>query len=145
VEVRRLLRKAPVTVSRNRSLVEAAGLMDRHSVGMLVVTQGERVIGVVTDRDLAVRSLARGRALEERVGDVMTSDVATVDASSDITRAIAILRERGVRRLPVLDNGRLVGVITVDDLLVSLVTMLGALASPVLGELLEDVGSLGGG
>jgi CBS domain-containing protein len=139
MEVRTLLRRSPVTISRNRTLAEAAALMERHSVGMLVVLQGERVVGVVTDRDLVVRSLARGRALEDRVLDVMTGDVATVDASSDLVRAIAIMRERGVRRLPVLDNGRLVGVVTVDDLLVRLVTMLGALTSPVLGELLEDL------
>ena len=138
MEVRRFLRKPPVTVTRERPLTEAAELMGRHGVGALVVTTGKRVVGIVTDRDIVVRSLARGNVFDDRVKDVMTSDVATVEASAEAGEAIALLRARGVRRLPVVEDGALVGMVTVDDLLVYLVSLLDALATPVLDELLED-------
>jgi CBS domain-containing protein len=138
MEVRRFIRKDPVSVSRDRTLAEAADLMARHSVGALVVTAGGRVAGILTDRDIVVRSLSRGKVLEDQVKDVMTTDVATVDASADVSEAIALMRKRGVRRLPVVDGDVLVGVVSVDELLIWLVTMLGAITTPVLDEVLDE-------
>lgn len=137
MDVRSLVRRPAVTVSPSATLVAAAKLMDAHSVGVLVVVSRGRVVGVVTDRDLVVRNVSHGGEPVVRVRAVMTKDVATVQAPDEIATAACLMRERGVRRLPVLDGERVIGVISADDLLIWLATMLGAIASPVLVEVLE--------
>jgi CBS domain-containing protein len=118
------LRKPPVTIEADRTVTEAAELMDRHAVGALVVTDGGSTVGVVTDRDLAVRGMARRVSPEARVDGLMSTD------------ALAVFRSHPVRRVVLVDGDRPVGVVTVDDLLVDLVGDLADLARPVTGQVL---------
>lgn len=112
-----------VTVDSESSLASAAGLMRQHHVGSLVVTtdtrEGPRVAGVVTDRDLVVHVLALGlEGSQVSIGDMANHQVVCVNEGDDITQAIQIMREAGVRRLLVSDaDSRLVGVVSLDDLL----------------------------
>ena len=134
--VRECLRKAPVAVPPQCTLQEAAGLMRDHAVGALLVLSGDDLIGIVTDRDLAVRGTAQGLAHDEHVESVMTGSPITVQGSDDLFAAFAVLRRAGVRRLPVLEDSDLAGIITVDDLLVWLVAEFAAVASPVADDVL---------
>lgn len=129
--VRECLRKAPVTVPPQCTLQEAAALMQEHAVGALLVVGGDELVGVVTDRDLAVRGAARGLGPDRHVQDVMTETPTTIQGSDDLLDAFAVLRHTGVRRLPVLEGSDLAGIITLDDLLVWLVGELAAVATPV--------------
>ena len=135
--VREFLRKAPVTVPPQCSLEEAARLMGDRGVGALLVTSGGKVVGIVTDRDIAVRGVGAGGPLPATVGDVMTEHPVTVEGSADVFEAYRALRAAGVRRLPVLEAGELGGIVTVDDLLVALVLELAAVVSPVAWEMLR--------
>lgn len=101
----------------------AARRMRAKRVGTLIVVDArERPIGLLTDRDLVARVMAQGRdATETRVLDVMTTDPKTVAATASIEEAVAIMRDGGFRRLPVVSpKGKLVGLVSLDDVLLFL-------------------------
>ena len=112
-----------VIARRDMRLGEAAKLMADYHVGSLVVVvdrEQERVpVGIVTDRDLTLAVLAKGvdpRTLE--VGEVMSGELVTVREEDSITEVLRTMRERGVRRVPVLaTDGALVGIVSIDDVL----------------------------
>lgn len=109
----------------------AANRMAARNVGSLLVVDGRRhVLGVVTDRDLALRVVGQGRDPgRTRVVDVMTPHPDTVSEDTAVEDALAVMRARGVRRLPVLGpGGALVGVVSVDDVLVLLAQEFGELS-----------------
>lgn len=131
-----VIRRSGVGIGPERTVREAAAVMEQAGVGALAVIDGERLVGVVTDRDLVRRALARGLAPDARVDGVMSSPVVTIDAAADLHEAFALFRTHGVRRLAVTDGERFVGMITVDDLLVNLAGDLADLARPVTAEIL---------
>ncbi|MFE6691789.1 CBS domain-containing protein [Streptomyces sp. NPDC057743] len=146
MRVRDVMRTPVVTVAPDATLREAARAMARHTVGYLVVASDGTVRGVVTDRDLAVRGLGAERSATAPVRDVatapvrdvMTEQVHSVAPDDDVDAAYRTMRRASVRRLPVLDAGRLVGVVALDDLLMDvsrrLSELLGAVSWCVLAE-----------
>ncbi|HUC05807.1 MAG TPA: CBS domain-containing protein [Acidimicrobiales bacterium] len=135
--VRTCLRFAPVTVPPQSRLEEAAQLMAEHEVGSLLVVSGGELIGIVTDRDIAVRGVGRGLPGTSTVEAVMTAGPTTIDGSADIHDAFRMLKDHDVRRLPVLEDGDLAGIITLDDLLVSIALEFAAALTPVANELVR--------
>lgn len=134
MKTRQLAAKAPVTITGDATLIEAAALMDSANVGSLLVLDGERLAGIVTDRDIVVRAVARRVPADARVDSVMSTEVVSVDADADVHDAYRVLGSHGVRRLPVVEAGRLVGMLTVDDLIVGLAADLERLVHPIIGE-----------
>ena len=129
-----------VVIGRPASVVEAAQLMRSHHVGDLVVIE-ERdgrnfPVGIVTDRDIVVEVVAAGvnpQAL--RVGDIMGQELATVRESEGLFEALRYMRDRGVRRMPVVGGaGELVGILTMDDVLSLLAEEMTELAKLVSHE-----------
>lgn len=112
--------RAPVTVTVDATIHQTAVAMDRHSVGAVVVTDGARPVGVVTDRDLVVRALARRLPSDARVDGVMSFGVVCVDADDELHDVTTILSTHPFRRVPVVEDQRVVGMITLDDLIVRL-------------------------
>ncbi|MGO8826206.1 MAG: cyclic nucleotide-binding/CBS domain-containing protein [Acidimicrobiales bacterium] len=135
--VRECLRSAPVTVPPTCTLAEAGGLMGSHGVGSLLVVDGDRLVGIVTDRDVTVHGIGQGKPPTADVGSVMTADPVTIQGSADVFEAFKIFKTASARRLPVLEDEDLAGIISVDDLLVSLVVEFGAVMSPVAQELVH--------
>lgn len=122
-----------VVQSPSRSAYDAARAMEGNRIGAVVVQDSGRVVGIVTDRDLALRVV--GHQLdptETRLRDVMTPDPATLSIHDSEERAIELMRERRVRRIPILEGERVVGMITLDDLLLS-----GAFDPRLLGEIVH--------
>ena len=91
----------------------------------------------VTDRDIVIRAVSTGQSLHTHVSAVMSEEPTVIQGSADIFEAFKILKEAGVRRLPVLEESDIAGIITVDDLLVFLVLEFGAVMTPVAGEILR--------
>ncbi|MFF4006673.1 CBS domain-containing protein [Streptomyces sp. NPDC001717] len=127
-----------VSVNASTTIGEAARSMDLHGVGCVVVTEGEVLRGLVTDRDIAVRAVAGGFDRDDPVGAVMTTPAVTIDASQDIHAAYRTFRNSGVRRLPVLDGRRVVGMLSVDDLLMDVFRRVGDLLGPVAWSVLDE-------
>ena len=116
--------------------------MGTHGVGALLVVSGDQLVGIVTDRDIVVRGVGTGEPLDTHVATVMTERPITIQGSADLLEAFQILRNAGVRRLPVLEDSDIAGIITTDDLLVWLVLELGAVASTVANEIVHPTSSV---
>jgi CBS domain-containing protein len=107
-----------VTAAPQDCLADVARLMDRHNVGAVVVVENHQVVGIVTDRDLALEMGARGRRPETPVVRVMATPAMTLHQDEGVFAATQAMRDAGVRRLPVVDeDGRVTGIVTLDDLL----------------------------
>jgi len=129
-----VIRKPPVTITSEASIASAARLMDLQAVGALVVLDGDRPVGMVTDRDVAVRAVARDVPADARVDAIMSPDVVTLDAGADLREALAIFHTHAIRRLPLVENGRMMGMVTTDDLLIDRVADLADLMRPITGQ-----------
>jgi predicted transcriptional regulator len=129
-----------VIVQKSVSVVEAARLMRTHHVGDLVVIDERDArkfpVGIVTDRDIVVGVVAAGVSPEAlKVGDIMGPEVATVRESEGLFGALRYMRDKGVRRMPVVDgSGALVGILALDDLLSLLAEEMTELAKLVSHE-----------
>lgn len=125
------VRRSGVGIGIDRPIRDAAAIMEEAGVGALAVLDGEQLVGIVTDRDLVRRAMARGLPPDARIDGVMSSPVVTIAAEADVHHAFALFRTHGVRRLAVVRDGRFVGMLSVDDLLVDLAADLADLAGPV--------------
>jgi CBS domain-containing protein len=118
MSVRDIMTIKPVCCTPEAKLEAVARLMVEHDCGEIPVCDAGKLIGVVTDRDILVRTIAKGRdPLGVAVRQVMTRKVYTVRASDSVERALSIMERRQVRRLPVVDSrGKLVGIISQADI-----------------------------
>jgi CBS domain-containing protein len=112
MKVRELMTNKPTTVEPETTLGEVATLMKQEDCGSIPVVQGGRLVGIVTDRDIVIRGIAAGvDPKTQRVSKVMSSDPVTVGPDEDIADAEKKMADRQIRRLPVVEGGKLVGII----------------------------------
>jgi CBS-domain-containing membrane protein len=105
----------PVSVDCDASIAEAARLMRDHDIGILPVTREGACVGVITDRDIIVRAIAVG-AFVQRVASVATHGAVMLQADDDEDQAAALMSQYDVRRLPVVQDGKVVGIVSVGDI-----------------------------
>ena len=141
----RICNKAVVTISPDATVLEAAKLMQSKHIGCLVVADESRPIGILTDRDIVLKVVAsEQKPVETAVKKIMTANPTMVNINYDLLDAVRLMRNRGVRRLPVVDEHRhLLGIITMDDLLTAFSAEVGNLAGAVQKEFgLEAAGTV---
>ncbi len=127
-----------VVLGPRATALEAARAIENNNIGAVVVQDKGEVVGIVTDRDLAVRVVGRGLDPKTtHIGDVMASPVVTLSPSDDQQDAIRLMQERNVRRIPLVEDGRLVGMVTLDDLLIDEAASIDELASVVAAQIGE--------
>lgn len=118
-KVHEVMTSPAVTVSREANLTEAARLMRDRDIGDLFVMDDGRLHGVITDRDIVVRAAAESRDLNATpVDEVCSHDIVDINMNADADQAVTLMRARAVRRVPVMDGDRLVGVVTLSDMIV---------------------------
>lgn len=119
--VKELLERKPrqvVNVEEDASVLDAAELMNQHRIGAVVVTRGEKVVGIFTERDVLNRVVAvRQDPAEVRVGDVMTAPVAVCVPETTADECRLVMRQKRIRHLPVVDGERLAGIVSIGDIL----------------------------
>lgn len=114
--IREAMTPNPKTVEPSTTAQEAARIMKSEDVGSLPIVEGDRLTGVVTDRDLAIRILADGKGAETTVGEIASKDVVTVDPQQSLEEAARLMAENQIRRLPVTEeDGKLVGILAQAD------------------------------
>ncbi len=121
LQLRDIMTNQVVYVSPETPVEQVAQLMQKHNVGSIpVCDQNGNIRGIVTDRDIVVRNVAYGTdAKTLKASDVMTSQVTMAEPSMSISEASRMMAERQVRRLPVVENNRLVGMVALGDLAVN--------------------------
>jgi len=144
MSLERICSKTVVTISPNATVLEAAKLMQSKHIGCLVVIDESRPIGILTDRDIVLKVVAGGQKPETTVKKIMTANPTMVNVNYDLLDAVRLMHNRGVRRLPIVDEHRhLLGIITMDDLLTTFSTEVANLAGAVQKEFgLEAAGTV---
>ena len=115
--IRERMTKDPCAIDADKSVAHAAKMMRDEDVGLAPIVAGDRLVGTLTDRDIAVRVVAEGRDPEQaQVREVMSTDLVTVDPQQDLDEALRLIASNQVRRLPVVEeDGKLVGVVAQAD------------------------------
>jgi len=114
--VRDVMTPDPVALEGSTPLSEAAKQMKERDIGSVIVLDGEQACGIVTDRDIVVRGVADFEDLSScSLGDVCSDQLLTATPDEDITAAIGRMREAAVRRIPVVEGGKPVGVLSIGD------------------------------
>lgn len=128
-----MLNRDVVTITPDVPVSEASYLMMREDIGSLVVVDHQRhPVGIVTDRDLVVSAIAEGKDPDNTiVEEIMTKDVVYVDEDANLLDILSTMSEYSVRRMPVTKDGRLTGIVSVDDLIIVIATELADLAMAV--------------
>jgi CBS domain-containing protein len=119
--IRDAMTSNPRGVETSTPVVEAARLMKSEDVGSLPILEGERLVGMVTDRDIVLRVVAEGKDMQSStVGEIASRDLVTVDPQQDLDEALRLMAQHQVRRLPVVEeDGRLVGILAQADVATS--------------------------
>ena len=112
-----LMTQNPRTTTPDAGVIEAARIMRDDDVGLVPVVDGDRLVGTVTDRDIAIRVVAEGRdPSSTTVGEIASKDLITIDPDQDLDEALRLMARHQVRRLPVVEeDGRLVGIVAQAD------------------------------
>jgi CBS domain-containing protein len=115
--IRDIMNTNVVTVQSTDSVTAAAQIMRDANIGDVLVMEDDRLSGILTDRDIVVRALAEGKDLDAtRAGEIASHELTTVSPEDDASQAVQRMREKAIRRLPVLEGGKLVGVLSIGDL-----------------------------
>jgi len=107
----------PTTVGPTATAQEVARTMKSEDIGSLPIVEGDKLVGVITDRDLAIRIIAEGKGLDTPVAEIASKDVVTIDPQQSVEEAARLMANNQVRRLPVVEeDGRLVGILAQADI-----------------------------
>jgi len=106
----------PASLPTSATVADAAQQMRELDIGDVLVEQEGRLAGIVTDRDIVVRAIAEGRDVTSKLGDIVSSEVVCITPAESADEAIRLMRERALRRVPVVENGRPVGIVSLGDL-----------------------------
>jgi CBS domain-containing protein len=106
-----------LSIAPNASVLEAISLMAEKSIGALVVMDGDRLAGVVTERDYARKVILKGRSAHSTaVKEIMTKDVITTSSNESVEKCMNVVTDKRIRHLPVVDGGKVTGIISIGDL-----------------------------
>ena len=114
--INQVMTRDPITVEPDTPIAQVARKMKDDDTGAILVTEGGKLTGIVTDRDIVVRAIAEGADPDTKIGDFMTRDPKTVTPDSPVDDAIQIARDDDVRRIPVVQDGRPAGIVSLGDL-----------------------------
>lgn len=112
-----------ISIVQEASVYEAIKLMADHGVGSLLVMDGDELKGIVTERDYARKVIIKGRASEStQVGEIMTKDLVTTTSAQTVNECMTMMSERRIRHLPVMSGEKVVGLISIGDLVQAIIS-----------------------
>lgn len=116
-KVKDIMTKNVKTISPSATMAEAARLMRKNRIGCLVVVEGSKPVGIITERDIAYKIVAEEKSSDTTVKEVMTRELKTIDKEKTMKDAARIMAAHVIRRLPVVENKELIGIITLEDVM----------------------------
>lgn len=117
MKIRDIMTEKVEWVAPETNIQVIAKLMADEDVGAIPVCQGDKILGVITDRDIIIRAVAKGLTPDNaKAKDIMSTSIVSVSSDTDVHEAADIMSDNQIRRLPVVDNGKLVGIVALGDL-----------------------------
>jgi CBS domain-containing protein len=139
--VRDAMTESPRSIGASESVVDAARLMRDEHIGSLPITDDEQLVGMITDRDITTRVVAEAAdARTTSVGDVYSQDLVSIESDRDLEEAVQLMARHQLRRLPVVEDGKLVGIVAQADIALALTEN-----EQRTGELVEAISEPSGG
>ena len=118
--IRNVMYANPIAMSSTSTVAEAARRMREADIGDVIVLEDDQLCGIVTDRDIVVRAIAEGRdPATAKLGDICSRDMATLTPTDTVEDAVRIMRDKAIRRLPVVEAGKPIGIVSLGDLAVT--------------------------
>jgi CBS domain-containing protein len=118
--IRSVMHANPIAMPSASTVAEAARRMREADIGDVIVLEDDRLYGIVTDRDIVVRTIAEGRdPATAKLGDICSRDMTTLNPTDTVEDAVRLMREKAIRRLPVVEKGKPVGIVSLGDLAVT--------------------------
>jgi len=114
--VKDIMTKSVITIGADDTVFEVAELMNAHSIGCLVVVQDEAPVGIVTERDIVRRVVAKRMPYDAKVSEIMSKNLVTADPDESVKEAARIMSSNKIRRLPIVKDGKLIGILVASDL-----------------------------
>jgi CBS domain-containing protein len=115
-KIRDVMSSNLVTVGMDQTVIDASKAMRDNDVGDVIVVEGDQLLGILTDRDIVVRVLAEGKSPNAPASEIATTDLTTLSPDDDAVEAVERMRREAIRRLPVVEDGRPVGIVSLGDL-----------------------------
>jgi CBS domain-containing protein len=113
--VKDIMTKSVATVNVNQTVFEAAELMSSKGISCVMVSDGDAPAGLVTERDIIGRIVAKKKSLETKVSEIMSKNLVTIDPEATLKEAARLMSTNKIRRLPVLKQNKLVGIVSASD------------------------------
>ncbi|MEX2224769.1 MAG: CBS domain-containing protein [Candidatus Rokuibacteriota bacterium] len=118
-DIRDVMSPRPKVLTADATVAEAAEMMRQEDIGDVLVVSEDRLYGILTDRDIVVRALAEGRdPSQTRIGDICSRELTTVAPDDGVGHAVRLMRKKAIRRLPVAEDGEVIGMLTIGDVAV---------------------------
>ena len=115
--IREVMSTHVATVSKDDTVYRAASLMKDNNIGAVPVVNGSDVCGIITDRDIVIRCLAKDKNMTDcKISEIMTESTTTANADWTVNEALEVMAKHQVRRLPVCENGKLTGMVSIGDI-----------------------------
>ncbi len=128
--------REPVVIGGDATVADTAILMAKSGVGAVIVVDGDTPIGIVTDRDIVTRAVARAYPADGRIDGLMTMGVIALDVDHDLEDLLHVFRHHAIRRVPIVDHDRVVGVVALDDVLVLVADELSTMSKVLAGQIM---------
>ncbi|MFH8086780.1 MAG: CBS domain-containing protein [Candidatus Aenigmatarchaeota archaeon] len=128
--IKDVMNRNVIVTKPETSVREAAKIMSKYHIGSLIVLEEEKIAGIITEGDILKKVIVEGKDLDEtKVRDIMTENVITITPDKTIDDAVKIMTEKRIKKLPVVDNDKLIGIITASDIMVVEPKLIEAIAS----------------
>lgn len=128
--------RAPIVIGCDATVAEAAALMSSSGVGCVIVVDGPTPVGIVTDRDIVTRGVAHQYPTDGRIDGLMSMGLIALDVGGDFDDLFHVFRDHAIRRVPVVDHDRVVGIISLDDVMVSVSEQLGVVSKVLAAQIM---------
>lgn len=117
--IKEVMNRDVIAAKPEMSVREAAKVMSKYHIGSLIVLEEEKIAGIITEGDILRKVIVEGKDLDEtRIKEIMTENVITITPDKTIDDAVKIMTEKKIKKLPVVDNDKLIGIITASDIMV---------------------------
>jgi predicted transcriptional regulator len=128
--------REPVVIGCDGTMADTAALMASSGVGSVIVVEDDRPVGIVTDRDLVTRGVARAYPADGRIDGLTTMGVIALDIDHNLEDLVHVFRDHAVRRIPIVDQDRVVGVVSLDDIMVLVADELSTVSKVLAGQIM---------